>query len=163
MTTADLQRFIASLPPDRRVTLTLIQIDGPAVRTTSESAAPTPVVGAVVGDEPTCATTSSIQPVASSPVDLARHVVETDEDALLTVAEWTARLGGAISIRELNRAVAAKAVVSRERGTGRGHCARVIVPAEMLKYLELREACLKGHTRKPHWFGAVVKEVTRAA
>jgi hypothetical protein len=163
VTAADLHRLIASLPPNRRVTLTMVQIDGSDVGTILEPATATPVARPVIGDEPTCAAPTPIQNLASSPVDLAKRIVETDDGALLTVAEWTARLGGAISIRELNRAVAAKAVVSRERGTGRGHCARVIVPTEMLAYLELREACLEGRARKPHWFGTVVKEAVRAA
>ena len=75
------------------------------------------------------------------------------------VREFTTRvLNGTIAVRELKRAIDAELLVAEERGTGRGHGARVISPTAMVAYLTMRARTLVlSHAKRPKKFNQVVK------
>jgi len=158
MTAADLQRLLACLPCGTELTLRIVltAAAAPAAEDTRTLSLPAPSA--------TDARTAQLAPVPSmdltrrpDPTAVAADMQRTDSTARLTIGEWCAAMGNAVSARELKRAVAAGVLTASPRGVGRGHGAMTIAPTAMRTYLETRELMLEGSVPKGDWFFDVVR------
>lgn len=156
MTPAEIQRLIADLPLGREIVVIIARAPGLAM----DSSSRVDVVS--VGPWTRAATESEScndpgKPVALAPPAVARHLLRAAANARPSIAEWAAKLNGAVSAREIQRAAKIGVLAAEPRGTGRGHGAVVITPNAMVEYLETRERVISGEMPAPAWFAKVVR------
>lgn len=156
MTPAEIQRLIANLPQDREIVVIIARA---ACQGIGEPGQQDVVslgswAGAATGPE---RSSRLGQPGATAPVAVARKLLRDDAHARPSISQWSAQLNGALSVRELQRAVKGKVLAAEPRGTGRGHGAVVITPSAMVGYLETRERVVAGDMPAPAWFVNVVR------
>lgn len=160
MTAAEVQALIAGLPAGRELFVLIVRpssLDSSAGHSVSTS---NRMPSSVSVAQPTSAfsqQSSADSPSPATPLDVAEKINREAPGESLTFAQWSDRLGGAIKVRELKRAVDGGILRVAERGSGRGHAAKVIAPADMLSYLELRVRVLDGAVPTPSWFFTVVR------
>jgi hypothetical protein len=107
---------------------------------------------------------ASVAPRACGPV---QDTLEDRIDALLEgtgprrPAEWAALISNSgvqrLSLRELERALAAGALKGAEKGRGRDHRAVLVEPDEIKQYLQLCAAVQDGLENPPCWWNTVRK------
>ncbi len=155
----DLHPFVSRLKPGMR--LVVLMFEGAADTAGHEREAPrqggtaNPTEGLSdheeVGDDAT-------------PMDIAAAMEECAQHEALRIDEWADRFrGSSISARELTRGVRGGWIPHVKKGSGRDHKAQLIRPADMVRYLEMREEGLRPGGYRPDWFGSVVMETPYVA
>ncbi|MEO7520994.1 MAG: hypothetical protein ABIW79_04185 [Gemmatimonas sp.] len=158
MTTEELHQLIARLPGGRRVTI--VTIENTATASTDSDLASTggPIVGAA-GQY----IAASIRPSAGTPLEIALEALCNAPTSRRTPVEWSKAFDGAITVREVKRALEHEVLPYEERGEGRGHGALVVTPAAMVTYLKARDEAISSRGKRPIWFAHVVKGATNAS
>jgi hypothetical protein len=159
MTAAEIQRLVETLPHGHELVVLIVR--SPSLPTDPASASP-----AAASDPPSSVAKRSPSGENGAPpvslLEFANQALRDTPHQHMTARDWNQRLADGISTREINRAVHAAVLDATPRGTGRGHAARVISPAAMVSYLDLRNRVLNRSTPTPSWFFKVVRGGRRA-
>lgn len=156
MTTEDIQRLLADLPSGRELTIIIAratdETSGDSQFQAPGSSKSRAIVASGLSRPSNHGTTAAVTPVV-----LARNLHRGDPGIRPSVNEWHTHLQGALSVREMVRAVKARALAAEPRGSGRGHAAMVITSSSMIEYLETRERVIQGDLQRPAWFSGVIR------
>jgi hypothetical protein len=115
------------------------------------------------GEGSLAACETQTQPGSAQAVPLAARLqnVTAGVTAPLPLAEWagviSARWIQTVSVRELDRAVAANALAVEPKGDGRDHRIRLASPEAVRRYLSLCYAVQQGDEPSPEWWHKVRK------
>jgi hypothetical protein len=98
------------------------------------------------------------------PLTRALAIKDVSNEALKE-SEWAERICTYrdFSARELEKACRVGAIASTRKSDGRDSGARLIEPAEMVRYLVLRDEVLAGEAPKPTWWTSVIASRLRRA
>ena len=161
---ADLAHALAGalqrlLHPGARVNLFVLVAESPGGEPEIVSA-PTrerlelvPTAAAPVAPEREAGTGAPERRPDESPVSYLQRVRRERGDVAFKPREWARRVG--LSVSEIERAIAQRAVASTRKPDGRDHGARLVSAGELLAYLATVDAVERRTIAPPVWWAAV--------